>query len=104
MNWKLIIGNTLFSTGSATMTMMSGNGMHIIDIGPEDISRVSLMMGGLYFVIAVGRELTKEGEKIESNENSKSILRRKRKEYHIENTAGNSKSNIGRILDCILPI
>jgi len=103
MNWKLIIGNTLFSTGSATMTMMSGNGMNLIDIGVEDIFSVSLMMGGLYFVIAVGRELTKEGKKIECEEKSKSILRRKRKEYSIEKKNGDSRSNFG-ILDFILPI
>ena len=101
MNWKLVVGNTLFSTGSAAMTMMFGNGMEIIDVVLEDVINVSAMMGFLYFIIAVGRDLMKDGDKIEEEKGLKSMLRINRKKYNIENT--HKDSNTHKLLDYLLP-
>lgn len=95
MNWKIIFGNSFFSSASAITTMLAGNTTNITNIEIIDILKISIIMGFLYFITAFGRELIKEGE----NEESKKLFLKKTKNYAISN-----KSDRKMFLDFFLPI
>lgn len=67
-NWKVIIGNALFSGFSSALTMLSSNGMGITQIATLDIAKAAVILSVLYGGIALGKELREQGENEEHAE------------------------------------